>query len=192
MNANNRVPIPAWGWLGGFGLILVVALIPGSNERFGDLSRIISAFGQNIIVAAGIIGLINLFLSRKLTLHFWRLVIAGIGLIIFSGRIDLSGLLWVILLGALLMTLFGFVMAIITKSFKGFLAPFKWLGKILGGGGGKGKTPKFDPDDQVIWAGPGGEEFGGRVEQTLGNGRIRVIGDDGIRRQLQPGDLEKI
>lgn len=189
MNANNRVPIPAWGWLGGFGLALIVALIPGSNERFGDFSRIISAFGQGMIVAAIIVGGINLLLPRKLALHFWRLIIAGITMIVFSGKIDLGGLFWIILLGAVLMTVFGFVISIITKSFKGFLAPFKWFAKVFNG---KKGAQKLRVGDRVAWAGDSGTELTGQVEQVLNNGRIRVMGDDGIRRQLPPGDLEKI
>ncbi|MDP2705863.1 MAG: hypothetical protein Q8O49_01505 [bacterium] len=191
MNANNSVSIPAWGWLGGFGLILIVALIPGSGESFGSLSRVMSALGQNVIVAAMITGVINLFLPRKLVLHFWRLIVLGVGLIILSGKIDLSGLLWIILLGAVLMTIFGLVISIITKSAKGFLAPFKWLGKFLSG---KEKKKEFRPGDRVSWEDTrtDGLELTGTVREILPSGKIRVMGDDGITRQKKLEDLSPV
>lgn len=191
MNANNRVLIPALGWLGGFGLALIVALIPGSSESFASLPRIMSALGQNIIAATMITGLINLFLPRKLVLHFWKLITLGVALIIFSGKIDLSGLFWIIIAGAAFMTVSGLVISIITKSFKGFLSPFKWLAKIFSG---KEKKQEFRPGERVSWEDTrtDGLELNGTVEESLPNGKIRVMGDDGTRRQKKPEDLTRI
>lgn len=194
MNApqQNRIAIPWWGWIGGLGLIAAISIIPGSEQRFGDLPRIISSFGGNLIIVTGIVAVINIFLPTRLALPWGKLLVVGLLCKIFAGKVDMSGLLSVILICSLFMTIVGLVISILTKSLKGFLMPFKWLGKIFGSGSEKKRVLKFDPNDQVTWAGEGGIEFTGQVEQVLGNGRIRVMGDDGIRRQLQPGDLEKI
>lgn len=239
MNApQNRVPVPGWGWAAGLGIILLVSAIPGSGEEMWDLYRIISSFGMNLIVVAAVVAIINFFLPKKLAIPSKKLIIGGLAMYLVSGRIDLSGGFWILGASAIFMTLAGLVIAIITKTLKGFLMPFKWAsgwlvknskggttdgqiflgdrvswednGRRYGRVGRLGRwvlvetdkeqvkvakkiltKEKLIPGDKVSWGETtSGTELTGIVEAILSNGRVRVMGDDGIRRQLQPAELE--